>query len=356
MSNLNQFVIQYIFYFLLVFQWACTLEKSPVIKSKAELKKTLSEMQYKVTQEGFTETPFKNEYWDNKEPGIYVDINSGEALFSSLDKYDSGTGWPSFTKSISKESLTQFEDFTLGYKRSEVKSKTGKSHLGHVFDDGPTDKGGKRFCINSAALKFIPIGKMSSAGYGEWLVLFNGAQSIAPVSNSKVTDIKATENSQNQVIYLGGGCFWGVEDLIRKMPGVLDTEVGYSGGKLKNPTYELVKKGGSGHAEAVKVVFDSKKVTLEKILEHFFRLHDPTTKNKQGNDVGEQYRSIIFYSNEEQKLIAENVKDRVGKSKKWNAPIVTEIAPFFSFTKAEDYHQDYLLKNPNGYTCHYLRN
>jgi methionine-R-sulfoxide reductase len=141
-------------------------------KDSSILKKELTPLQYKVTQEGDTERPFSNEYWDNKRDGIYVDVSTGEPLFSSLDKYDSGTGWPSFTKGINDKNLSTTTDLKIGLPRTEVKSKTGGSHLGHVFDDGPKDKGGKRFCINSAALKFIPLEDMDKLGYGEYLHLF----------------------------------------------------------------------------------------------------------------------------------------------------------------------------------------
>ncbi len=144
---------------------------------KSELKKKLSPMQYKVTQENGTEPAFNNEYWDNKKPGIYVDVSTGEALFSSLDKYDSGTGWPSFTKGINDKNIETKIDLDLGLPRTEVRSKKSNSHLGHVFDDGPADKGGKRFCINSAALKFIPLEEMEKKGYGQFLPLFSGATS-----------------------------------------------------------------------------------------------------------------------------------------------------------------------------------
>ncbi len=154
---------------------------------------------------------------------------------------------------------------------------------------------------------------------------------------------------------LSGGCFWGVEELFRKLPGVLETEVGYTGGNIPNPTYEIVKKGKSGHAEAIRIVFDPAKVTFEAILNYFFRLHDPTTLNRQGNDVGNQYRSSIFYKTPQQKEIAEVTKDKIDKSKKWKNKVVTEITAFKEFYPAEAYHQDYLQKNPGGYTCHYLR-
>jgi len=151
------------------------------------------------------------------------------------------------------------------------------------------------------------------------------------------------------------GCFWGVEEIIRKVPGVLGTEVGYTGGEVPNATYDLVKKGTSGHAEAVEVVFDPTKISYAELLSYFFRLHDPTTENQQGNDIGTQYRSVIFYQDESQRVTAEKVKAEVKKSGKWKSEIVTQIVAAKPFYKAEDFHQDYLQKNPNGYTCHFLR-
>jgi len=152
---------------------------------------------------------------------------------------------------------------------------------------------------------------------------------------------------------LAGGCFWGVEELIRKLPGVIDTTVGYAGGALPSPRYEDVKTGRSGHAESVEIVFDPSKISYDDILDFFFRLHDPTTPNRQGNDVGTQYRSAIFVHDDKQREAAKKAIERA--QEKWPRPITTEIVDHTQFWAAEDYHQDYLQKKPHGYTCHYLR-
>ena len=160
---------------------------------------------------------------------------------------------------------------------------------------------------------------------------------------------------KTEVAILAGGCFWGVQDLIRKLPGVISSDVGYTGGTVKNPTYDVVHLGTTGHAEAVRIEFDPTKIIYEEILKYFFRLHDPTTKNQQGNDKGSQYRSAIFYMTPIQRQIAEEIKSKVDHSGKWKKPVVTEIVPASEFYHAEEYHQDYLVKHPDGYTCHYLR-
>lgn len=152
-------------------------------------------------------------------------------------------------------------------------------------------------------------------------------------------------------IYLAGGCFWGMEDLFRTHPGVIDTEVGYSGGSTQNPTYEY----HPGHAEALKVTYDPSVVSYDDLLNFFFRIHDPTTLNRQGNDVGDSYRSAIFYENDEQKAAASAMIARVNESGLYDSPVVTSLEKFDNFWTAEDYHQDYLEKNPGGYTCHFLR-
>jgi peptide-methionine (S)-S-oxide reductase len=153
-------------------------------------------------------------------------------------------------------------------------------------------------------------------------------------------------------IVLAGGCFWGLQELIRKQPGVVKTSAGYAGGKVKNPTYE----NHEGHAEAVEIEYDTKKTTYKKLLDFFFQIHDPTTLNRQGNDRGTSYRSVIFYgSSEEEKKEAENFIDIVDKSGRWKDPVVTALEPLKEFYLAEEYHQDYLQKNPSGYTCHAIR-
>lgn len=161
---------------------------------------------------------------------------------------------------------------------------------------------------------------------------------------------------QTAVAVLAGGCFWGMQDILREVPGVLETEVGYAGGRTQSPRYREVKTGKTGHAESVRVVFDPQRITYAELLENwFFRMHDPTTENRQGNDVGSQYRSAIFYADEGQRRVAEAVKKKMGEGDRFSDPIVTEIAPLKGFTPAEEVHQDYLEKNPGGYTCHYLR-
>jgi peptide-methionine (S)-S-oxide reductase len=154
---------------------------------------------------------------------------------------------------------------------------------------------------------------------------------------------------------LAGGCFWGMEELFRALPGVVATRVGYSGGHTKNPIYRDLHGGATGHAEALKITFDPARISYEELLEFFFQIHDPTTMNRQGNDVGTQYRSAIFYANDEQRQVGENVVRKVEASGKWPGKIVTEIVAAKPFYDAEDYHQDYLRKNPGGYTCHWIR-
>jgi peptide methionine sulfoxide reductase msrA/msrB len=193
-----------------------------------------------------------------------------------------------------------------------------------------------------------------------WLValLFLGCtRSGGSAAESKAAASTATREGQAlETAILAGGCFWGMEDILRKIPGVVETEVGYTGGTTPSPRYEDLHGGETGHAEAVRVVFDPAKLSYAELLERwYFRMHDPTTPNRQGNDVGSQYRSAIFFTTPAQQKTAEEVKARVERSGRWKAPIVTEIVAAGPFTPAEAYHQDYLQKNPGGYTCHFLR-
>jgi peptide methionine sulfoxide reductase msrA/msrB len=316
--------------------------------SKEDLKKRLTPEQFSVVCNADTEPPFKNAYWNHHAAGIYVDIASGEPLFSSIDKFDSGTGWPSFTKPIDAANVVEKKDFQHGMERTEVRSKHGDSHLGHVFNDGPKNSGGLRFCINSASMRFIPVDKLEAEGYGRYLPLF--AKAKAPTQKS-ATEAKATKPATEEIADLAGGCFWGMQHILRKIPGVLRTEVGYTGGKVANATYQ----NHEGHAEAVRIVFDPRKVSFETLLRWFFRMHDPTTLNQQGNDRGTSYRSAIFYQSDAQKATAEAFIQRLNKKGKWGKPIVTEVTPAGPFWKAEEEHQDYLVKKPSGYTCHFLR-
>jgi peptide-methionine (S)-S-oxide reductase/peptide methionine sulfoxide reductase msrA/msrB len=161
---------------------------------------------------------------------------------------------------------------------------------------------------------------------------------------------------RKEIATLAGGCFWGMEEIIRKIPGVTNTIVGYSGGTIDNPNYNIVKLGTTNHAESIQVEFNPSQLPYSELLSYFFRMHDPTTVNQQGNDKGTQYRSVIFYHSNEQKQIAFEMIKKVNDSKKWQRPIVTEVIEATKFYPAEEYHQDYLQKNPNGYTCHWLRN
>ena len=313
-----------------------SMTQNNVKPTDSELRKKLTPLQYDVTQKEGTEPPFRNEYWDNHKAGIYVDVVSGEPLFSSLDKFDSGTGWPSFTKPLEPANVKTTSDRKLFMVRTEVRSAHADSHLGHVFDDGPAPTG-QRYCMNSASMRFIPVEKLEAEGYGKYKALFEKHPTADAKSLKKAT--------------LAGGCFWGVEELIRKLPGVVETNVGYTGGNVAHATYQ----NHEGHAEAVEITYDPKKISYEEILEFFFKMHDPTTMNRQGNDIGTSYRSAIFYHDDEQRQIAERVKAKVDKSGAWKRPVVTEIVPAKAFWTAEEYHQDYLEKNPGGYTCHYVR-
>ena len=298
--------------------------------------KNLNPIEFAVTQNHSTEAPFQNQFWDNKQEGIYVDIISGDPLFSSIDKFDSGTGWPSFCKALENSAIILKQDLSHGLKRTEVATST--THLGHLFEDGPKDLGGLRYCINSSSLKFIAKDNLIESGYGEYLNLFSNEVSTEP-----------------EYAYLAGGCFWGLEHFLNKASGIINTKVGYCGGDVVNPSYEQVSSGSTGYAETVEVKFNPKEITYREILKLFFTIHDPTTLNKQGNDLGTQYRSAIFYRNNIQKYAALNIIELANQSNVFIGPIVTKLEEMKKFYQAEECHQKYLEQNPTGYNCHYVR-
>ncbi|GAB6975486.1 bifunctional methionine sulfoxide reductase B/A protein [Prevotella falsenii] len=293
----------------------------------ATLRRQLTAEQYAVTQQAATERPFTNRYDKEFRPGIYVDITTGEPLFSSTDKYDSGCGWPAFSKPIDKQLVVERADNSHGMQRTEVKSRTGNAHLGHVFNDGPTDRGGLRYCINSASLRFVPLEEMEKEGYGEYTKLVR----------------------REKEIYVAGGCFWGTEHYIKQVKGVLSTEVGYANGNTKRPTYEEVCTDATGFAEAVHIKYDPDVVSLDFLMKLYFVSIDPTSHNRQGNDRGSQYRTGVYYTDAADRAIIKKVFD--AEARKHSVPLEVELLPLKNFYPAEEYHQDYLDKNPTGY-CH----
>ncbi len=293
----------------------------------------LTPEEFRVTQQNGTERPGTGALVGNMAPGIYVDVVSGEPLFASADKYESGCGWPSFTRPIDPATVQTRRDWSMLIPRTEVRSAHADSHLGHVFKDGPRSRGGLRYCINSAALRFVPRADMAQQGYAAYL------------------DQIAETPSTTERAVLAGGCFWGMQDLIRTLPGIVSTRVGYSGGSIADATY---RRHGD-HAEAIEIVFDPARTDFRTLLEFFFQIHDPTTRNRQGNDRGASYRSAIFYTDDDQKTVAEDLIADVDASGLWPGPVVTTLSPVGDFWEAEAEHQDYLERKPSGYTCHFVR-
>jgi len=282
------------------------------------LAKKLTPDEAKVILNQGTEPAFCGNLTDNKKEGVYICHLCDLPLFKSDAKFTSGTGWPSFFQPYDEQHVLTRSDNSHGMTRDEIVCTRCGAHLGHVFPDGPKPTG-LRYCVNSVSLDFVENGQKLPE---------------APIANEVKT------------AFFAGGCFWGVEDRFAQLPGVLDAVSGYQGGDDDNPSYKDVCSGATGHAESVMLRYDPTKISYEELLAYFFKIHNPTQGNRQGPDIGSQYRSVIFPVDEEQMAEATAFVAAQQKQGKWSdKTITTEILMAPKFYRAEDYHQDYHLKH-----------
>lgn len=286
------------------------------------MKKELTSEEKRVILNKGTEKPFTGKYYDFKGQGLYVCKQCEAPLYRSEDKFESGCGWPSFDSEI-PGAVKRVPD--ADGRRTEIVCANCNGHLGHVFlGEGFTPKN-TRHCVNSISMDFITADEFAKRR------------------------AEQAKKEQTETAIFAGGCFWGVEYLMQQQPGVLSVVSGYIGGKVDNPTYEQVCGKNTGHAEAVKVTFEPSKVSYETLAKLFFEIHDPTQLNRQGPDVGSQYRSEVFYSTPEQKLVAEQL---IALLKAKGLNVVTKVTPATTFWPAEKYHQDYYDRKGSTPYCH----
>lgn len=312
------------------------VDSPSVVLSDAEWKSRLTPEQYRILRHQGTERPFCGTLLDNKQDGVYACAGCGLPLFASSHKFHSGTGWPSFFQPIAETNVLERPDDSHGMLRVEIVCARCEGHLGHVFPDGPPPTG-NRHCLNSESLTFTPAHSLS-----------NLADPAAMAGNEPSPRREAPQATQIVGhLIVAGGCFWCTEAAFEQLKGVMDVESGYTGGDASTANYKAVCTGRTGHAEAIHITYDPSQISLEKLLDVFFDAHDPTQVNRQGADVGTQYRSAIFYGTEQVRAAARKKIDALNASGKYPTPIATTLEPLGEFYPAEDYHQGYAQLNPD---------
>jgi peptide methionine sulfoxide reductase msrA/msrB len=310
--------------FILAFSFltlaGCTQNQNQLVTKTTQsmnFKQLTPEEEWVIVHKG-TEAPFTGKYDKFTETGTYLCKRCGTPLYRSADKFDAHCGWPAFDDEITG-AVNRIPD--ADGMRTEIECAKCGAHLGHVFNGEKLTDKNTRHCVNSLSLDFNP----------------------------GITTAATITSPQTDTAIFAGGCFWGVEYYMKKIKGVISTEVGYTGGNTDHPTYKEVCSGNTGHFEAIEVIFNPAETSYETVARMFFETHDPTQWNHQGPDWGEQYRSAVFYRNEEQKETAQKL---ITQLKEKGFKVVTELIPAKPFWKAEDYHQDYYGHKGTTPYCH----